>query len=243
MARVARIALDLALSASKSIKPAVGTAWTYAKMEMAPPMTVNFLHGPTFKKVENAVSSAADGFMGALDGGIKKIDAFEAKRALEREAARKAALEKQKADAEAKKKEEEELKRLEQEEIDKYKCTPEKGAESETVKKEGKVTDTKQDVKVESKDIKDEKKLNEKTGRTKKAKSVPKNEKKGDGVDKGTTKVVKSDTKTQTKTAAKGEKPTIASASAEKKKEPARRKEPKTSRRETKKGSAPKPNK
>ncbi|XP_045761503.1 KNR4/SMI1 homolog [Maniola jurtina] len=114
MARVARIALDLTLEASKSLKPAIGTAWQYAKTEIVPPMTINFFHGPVGKNIEDTIDKASDSFIAAIQNQIRQIELEEARQIKQREAEAKAAEAKIKAEAkrkaeEAKKKEEEKL--------------------------------------------------------------------------------------------------------------------------------------
>ncbi|XP_068629067.1 uncharacterized protein [Battus philenor] len=99
MARATRIALDIALVATKAIKPAAGTAWQYAKIEMVPPLTVAFFTGPAGRKIENAVSNAASGLITSLESMIRDMDAEEARQIRLKEEAIRAAQEKLKAEA------------------------------------------------------------------------------------------------------------------------------------------------
>nr|XP_034840948.1 tol-Pal system protein TolA-like [Maniola hyperantus] len=102
MARVARIALDLTLEASKSLKPAIGTAWQYAKTEIVPPMTINFFHGPVGKKIEDTIAKASDSFIAKIQNQIRQIELEEARQIKQREAEARAAEAKIKAEAKRK---------------------------------------------------------------------------------------------------------------------------------------------
>ncbi|CAH2234059.1 jg7701 [Pararge aegeria aegeria] len=112
MARVTRIALDLTLEACKTVKPAIGTAWQYAKTEMVPPLTVNFFHGPVGRDIENAVSKAGDTGIALIQKQIRQIELEEARQIKLREAEAKAVAAKIKAEA---KRKAEEAKRMEDE--------------------------------------------------------------------------------------------------------------------------------
>lgn len=72
--------------------------WRYAKTELAPPMTINFLQGPAGQKLEKITSNAAESFMTSLSNKIKEIDAEEERVKQEKEAALKKAIEKAKAE-------------------------------------------------------------------------------------------------------------------------------------------------
>ncbi|XP_050359820.1 tol-Pal system protein TolA-like [Nymphalis io] len=111
MARYTRIALDMALEASKRLKPALGNVWQYAKTELVPPLTLNFFHGPKGKNLEERVSKAADNFIAGIKSRIDDIEAEKLREIKRKEAAAKALAEKKKA--EAKKKAEEVKKKAE----------------------------------------------------------------------------------------------------------------------------------
>ncbi|CAG9783139.1 unnamed protein product [Diatraea saccharalis] len=103
-------------STSRSLRPILGTAWQYAKVEMVPPTTLGFFNGAPGKKLEATVTKSVDGFISGLDTKIKELDAAELKEKQEKEAAIIAAQEKAKAQAKAKelerKKEEEEKRKV-----------------------------------------------------------------------------------------------------------------------------------
>ncbi|KOB66270.1 Uncharacterized protein OBRU01_21458 [Operophtera brumata] len=92
-------------------KPALATAWQYAKVECAPPMVGGFINGPVGKKLEDTVSKATDNFISGIAQKIKDMDAEEERAKNEKEAAIKAAQEKIKAD-EAKLRKDEAIKAL-----------------------------------------------------------------------------------------------------------------------------------
>ncbi|CAH2100124.1 unnamed protein product [Euphydryas editha] len=102
MARASRIALDMALEASKKLKPALGTAWQYAKTEIVPPMTLNFFHGPKGKNLEDTISKAADNFIAGIQNKINDTEAEKLREIKRKEAAVKALVEKLKAEAKRK---------------------------------------------------------------------------------------------------------------------------------------------
>lgn len=96
------------------MKPAISTAWQYAKTEIVPPMTINFFHGPAGQKIEAALSKASDSFINKIQNQIREIDLQEAREIQRREAEAKATEAKIKAEAkknaeEVRKKEEEKL--------------------------------------------------------------------------------------------------------------------------------------
>ncbi|XP_013144404.1 PREDICTED: FK506-binding protein 4-like [Papilio polytes] len=94
MARVARIALDFALATAKVAKPAIGTAWQYAKIEMAPPFTTAYLAGRGGRKIEDFASNTANNFITTLKSMIRDIEAEQLRQIKLKEEAAKAALEK-----------------------------------------------------------------------------------------------------------------------------------------------------
>lgn len=97
------------------MKPALGTAWQYAKTEIVPPMTLNFFHGPKGKSLEDTISKAADNFISGIQNRINEIEAEKMRDVERKQAAAKALIEKLKAEAkkkaEAKRKSEEAQKR------------------------------------------------------------------------------------------------------------------------------------
>ncbi|XP_047534958.1 tol-Pal system protein TolA-like [Vanessa atalanta] len=129
MARVTRIALDLALEASKTLKPALGNAWQYAKTELVPPLTLNFFHGPKGKHLEERVSKAADNFIAGIKNRIDEIEAEKLREIKRKEAAAKALAEKKKAEA---KKKAEEAKKKAEATAKKAKVAAEKKAQAAT---------------------------------------------------------------------------------------------------------------
>ncbi|KAJ0181061.1 hypothetical protein K1T71_003146 [Dendrolimus kikuchii] len=140
MARSARIALDLALAITKTLRPMFTTAWQYAKVEVAPPMTVGYLQGPAGQKLEEAVSKVCDGFISGIEGSIKEIDLAEERAIKEKEAAIRAEQEKLKTQA---KKKEQEKKRKEAENKAKKAKKSEAKAKETPPKKEEKKKDAK----------------------------------------------------------------------------------------------------
>ncbi|KAL4706829.1 hypothetical protein ACJJTC_010063 [Scirpophaga incertulas] len=90
------------LASSKVVRPILGVIWQYAKKEMAPPGTTEYLHGPGGKKLEDTVAKTVDGFINSLDNKIKEMDQAELKEKQQKEAALKAAEAKAKAAALAK---------------------------------------------------------------------------------------------------------------------------------------------
>ncbi|KAM3966680.1 uncharacterized protein ACR2FA_012220 [Aphomia sociella] len=132
MARATRIALDLALASSKSLRPTLGHVWQYTKTEVAPPMTLSFFHGPGGKYLENCVSKFADGIMDNIENRIKKIDAEELRIIKEKEAAIKVAQEKAKAATKAK--EEERKRQEEQKKKEKVKVAQAKAKEGKKLR-------------------------------------------------------------------------------------------------------------
>nr|XP_026484856.1 uncharacterized protein LOC113392572 [Vanessa tameamea] len=140
MARVTRIALDLALEASKTLKPALGNAWQYAKTELVPPLTLNFFHGPKGKYLEERVSKAADNFIAGIKNRIDDIEAEKLREIKRKEAAAKALAEKKKAEA---KKKAEEAKKKAEAIAKKAKVAAEKKAQATTAASAGAKKDEK----------------------------------------------------------------------------------------------------
>ncbi|XP_045452769.1 uncharacterized protein LOC123661871 [Melitaea cinxia] len=136
MARASRIALDMALETSKILKPALGTAWQYAKTEIVPPMTLNFFHGPKGKNLEDTISKAADNFISGIQNRINEIEAEKIRDLERKQAAAKALIEKLKAEAKRK-----------SEEVQKKAADIVKKAKEEAQKKSQTATKTISDVK------------------------------------------------------------------------------------------------
>ncbi|XP_046973168.1 tol-Pal system protein TolA-like [Vanessa cardui] len=144
MARVTRIALDLALEASKTLRPALGNAWQYAKTELVPPLTLNFFNGPNGKRLEERVSKAADNFIAGIKKQIDDIEAEKLREIQRKEAAAKALAEKKKAEA---KKKAEEAKKKAEEIAKKAKAAAEKKAQAATAASAKAKKDEKETVK------------------------------------------------------------------------------------------------
>lgn len=57
------------------LKPKLGFAWKYAKVELAPPYTLDWLHGAGGKNLENSVAKMYDGVVENLESKVKSMDA------------------------------------------------------------------------------------------------------------------------------------------------------------------------
>ncbi|XP_041973727.1 uncharacterized protein LOC121729320 isoform X2 [Aricia agestis] len=85
MARITRIAMDLTLAKIKSLKPAIGIAWQYFKIEAAPPLTIELLDSPKAKNFEDVISGKTDNLIKAIESQIKQAENEEQRQKEERE--------------------------------------------------------------------------------------------------------------------------------------------------------------
>lgn len=56
------------------MRPKVATAWKYAKVEMAPPYTLDWFQSSACNNLENSLAKSADSFIAGLENKIKAID-------------------------------------------------------------------------------------------------------------------------------------------------------------------------
>ncbi|XP_072935461.1 uncharacterized protein [Epargyreus clarus] len=180
MARATRIALDLALAAGKALRPGCTIAWRYAKVEMIPPMTKGFFHGPGGKKLEDCVSKMANNFIAGLEGRIRELEAEKERQIKAKEAAIKAAHDK--AMAEAKKKEDARIKAEAEKKAREAKLAKEKADKAAKKEKVEKKADAKADAKAGAKaDAKTDKPKEAKKSKRVKKKEIKKPKGKGRG--------------------------------------------------------------
>ncbi|XP_013166616.1 PREDICTED: uncharacterized protein LOC106117091 [Papilio xuthus] len=141
MARITRIALDFALVTAKAVKPAIGTAWQYAKIEMAPPLTVAYFTGRGGRKIEELASKTANNLIAGLEAMVRDMEAERLRQIRLKEEAVKAAQEKLKEEA-----------RIAREKAEKAKLSSSKQlGKSKVTKKRAKKVDTKPKAKAKAK--------------------------------------------------------------------------------------------